>query len=341
MSKPKVAVVILNFNTADLLRQLLPSVIASTYEHMQLVVADNASSDDSVAVIQGFENEGVQLIKLDQNYGFAGGYNKALAQIEADYFVLLNSDVEVEPNWLEPLIAMAESNGDIAAIQPKIRDYYKKTHFEYAGAAGGFIDKWAYPFCRGRLFDDLEEDHGQYNENTEIFWASGAALFIRSKDYMDAGGLDADLFAHMEEIDLCWRLKNRGRQIWACTDSVVYHMGGGTLAKQSPRKTFLNFRNNLALITKNVPSGQRARLLLRRLLLDGLAGVKFIMGLEFAHCWAVVRAHWNFFFHYNMWKKKADQTQYRAFLSHTGVLKKSIVISYFLHKKKTFSDLYK
>lgn len=338
---PKVAVVILNFNTADLLRKLIPSVVASTYDNMELVVADNNSSDDSIAAIQSFQDQGVKLLKLDENYGFAGGYNKALAQIEADYYVLLNSDVEVDKNWLEPMVQLAESNPDIAGIQPKILDYNKRTHFEYAGASGGFIDKWAYSFCRGRVFDECEEDKGQYNESMEVFWASGAALFMRANEYHEAGGLDADLFAHMEEIDLCWRLKNRGKQIWVCPESRVYHMGGGTLSKQSARKTFLNFRNNLALITKNVPRKQRARLLLLRLFLDGAAGVKFILGLEFSHCWAVVKAHWNFFFHYRKWSRKAADTKYPAFLSHAGVLHKSIVKAYFLNGKKTYSDLTK
>jgi GT2 family glycosyltransferase len=341
MDKPKVAVVILNFNTAELLRTLIPFVIRSSYENMDLIVADNASTDDSLAVIHSFAKQGVGCIELDQNYGFSGGYNEALKQVEAEYYILLNSDVEVTENWIEPLVRMAESNKDIAAIQPKLLDYYKRDHFEYAGASGGYIDKLAYPFCRGRLFDTLEKDVNQYNEPCEIFWASGAALFIRSNDYRAAGGLDADFFAHMEEIDLCWRLKNMGKQIWVCPDSAVYHMGGGTLTAQSPRKTFLNFRNNLALITKNTPNRQRPRLLLTRLILDGIAGLKYLLNFEFKHCMAVIKAHWNFFFRYRFWENKSHYTQHKAFLSHAGVYKKSIVKEFFISKKKTFSSLYK
>lgn len=339
MNQPSVAVVVLNYNTADLLRKLIPFVLKTSYPNLKVVVADNASNDDSVAVIQQFGEQGVECLKLEENYGFAGGYNKALAQIEADYFVLLNSDVEVEANWLEPMVELAESNPEIAAIQPKIKDYYQRDSFEYAGASGGFIDQWAYPFCRGRLFDFCEKDEGQYNDAQEIFWASGAAMFIRAEDYRNAGGLDADLFAHMEEIDLCWRLKNSGRQIWVCPQSVVYHMGGGTLSAQNARKTFLNFRNNLALITKNVPDKQRARLLVTRLLLDGIAGVKYLIGFEFKHFTAVIKAHWNFFGNYKMWKSKGMETQHKAFLTHVGVMKLSIVKSYFLKGRKKFSDL--
>jgi len=339
MNKPEVAVVILNFNTADLLRKFIPNVLSSTYPNMRLIVADNASKDDSVEVIQSFDNQGVELIKFDKNHGFAGGYNLALSQIESDYYILLNSDVEIKPNWIEPLVEMAETNQDIAAVQPKILDYYQRDQFEYAGASGGLFDKWAYPFCRGRLFDTLEKDIGQYQEPMEIFWASGAALFIRSQDYHSVDGLDGDLFAHMEEIDLCWRLKNMGRQIWVCPQSEVFHMGGGTLSKQSSRKTYLNFRNNLAIIAKNVPDGQRARLLTRRLFLDGAAGIKFLLGLEFSHCMAIVKAHWNFFGNYKKWKSKGSETPHKAFLSLTGVYQNSIVVQYFLKKKRQFSDL--
>jgi GT2 family glycosyltransferase len=339
MSQPSVAVVILNFNTAGLLKTLVPFVLKSSYENLEVIVADNASTDESLNVIQSFENQGVRCITHGQNHGFAGGYNETLKLVKADYYILLNSDVEVPKNWIEPLVHMAESNLDIAAIQPKIKDYYKRDFFEYAGASGGHIDKWAYPFCRGRLFDNLEQDRGQYDEASEIFWASGAALFIRSDDYHKAGGLDDAFFAHMEEIDLCWRLKNMGRQIWVCPQSSVYHMGGGTLAMQSPRKTFLNFRNNLALITKNVPNRQRARILLSRLILDGVAGLKFLLSFQFSQCWAVIKAHWNFFFNYKFWKNRSPQLSHKAFLSHSGVYKQSVVKAYFLNKKRTFSNL--
>jgi len=339
MNAPKVSVVILNYNTAGLIKQLIPFVMKTTYSNFELVVADNASTDNSVEVIKSFANQGVKYLQLDQNYGFAGGYNKALEQINSDYYILLNSDVEVDPEWIEPLVDLALSNPDITAVQPKILDYYNRDKYEYAGASGGFIDKWAYPFCRGRLFDTLEKDEGQYDDNKEIFWASGAALFIKSEDYHKAGGLDTDFFAHMEEIDLCWRLKNMGRQIWVCPESKVYHMGGGTLSKQNSRKTFLNFRNNLALITKNVPQKQRARLLLIRLVLDGVAGLKFLFSFQASHCLAIIRAHFNYYGSRKKWIEKSNYSHNKAFLTHIGVYKASLIRQYFLKKKTKYSEL--
>jgi GT2 family glycosyltransferase len=244
---PRVAVVILNWNGINYLKQFLPSVCASTYPNLEIIIGDNASTDESVVYVRDNYPQ-VKIIINDQNYGFAGGYNKILTQLDHDYFILLNSDVEVEPNWIEPVISLMESDSKIAAAQPKILSQANKHSFEYAGAAGGFIDDFGYPFCRGRLFDTLELDKGQYNESSEVFWASGAAFFIKRPNWLEMNGLDDDFFAHMEEIDLCWRLKNEGYKIMYCADSQVYHVGGGTLQAESPFKTYLNFRNNLVLL---------------------------------------------------------------------------------------------
>ena len=231
----------------------------------------------------------------DGDDGFAGGYNEGLKLIEADIYCLLNSDVEVTENWLQPIIQLFDKDDKIAAIQPKIMDYNYKNKFEYAGAAGGFIDNLGYPYCRGRIFEDLEEDHGQYDDETEIFWASGCALFVRSKDFWAVGALDERLFAHQEEIDLCWRLANSGNKIYYTSKSTVYHVGGGTLNKQSPQKTFLNFRNNLTMLAKNLPSGRLFPIIFSRLVLDGVAGIYFGFKNGFSHTWAVVRAHFSFY----------------------------------------------
>ena len=273
----KISVVILNWNGVGMLQKFLPKVVEySAMEGVEVCVADNASTDESVSYLQAnFPN--VRLIVLDKNYGFADGYNRALEQVEAEYVVLLNSDVEVTPHWLEPLVEYMNTHPEVAACQPKIRAERNKAYFEYAGASGGYLDCFGYPFCRGRIFDVVEKDEGQYNDVAPIFWATGAALFIRLKDYREAGGLDGRFFAHMEEIDLCWRLRSRGRGIVCIPQSVVYHVGAATLKKENPRKTFLNFRNNLLMLYKNLPEKELKKVMFVRGLLDWVATFVFLL----------------------------------------------------------------
>ena len=273
----KVSVVILNWNGVGMLQKFLPKVIEySVNQGVEICVADNASTDESVSYLQAnFPN--VRLIVLDKNYGFAEGYNRALEQVEAEYVVLLNSDVEVTPHWLEPLVEYMNTHPEVAACQPKIRSERNKEYFEYAGAAGGYLDKYGYPFCRGRIFDVVEKDEGQYDTVSSVFWATGAALFIRLKDYWGAGGLDGRFFAHMEEIDLCWRLRSRGRGIVCIPQSVVYHVGAATLKRENPRKTFLNFRNNLLMLYKNLPEKELKKVMFIRGLLDWVATFVFLL----------------------------------------------------------------
>lgn len=289
----KTAIAILNWNGKHWLEQFLPNVLSYSKE-AEVYIIDNASTDDSVSYLKN-NFPRVKLVINKENHGFAGGYNEGLKLIEADIYCLLNSDVEVTENWLQPIIQLFEKDAEIAAIQPKILDYNCKNKFEYAGAAGGFIDNLGYPYCRGRIFEDLEEDHGQYDDETEIFWASGCALFVRAKDFWAVGALDERLFAHQEEIDLCWRLANSGKKIYYTSKSTVYHVGGGTLNKQSPQKTFLNFRNNLTMLAKNLPSGRLFPIIFSRLVLDGVAGIYFGFKNGFSHTWAVVRAHFSFY----------------------------------------------
>lgn len=290
----KVSVVILNWNGVGMLQKFLPKVVEySVNQGVEICVADNASTDESVSYLQtNFPN--VRLIVLDKNYGFAEGYNRALEQVEAEYVVLLNSDVEVTPHWLEPLVEYMDAHPEVAACQPKIRSERNKEYFEYAGAAGGYIDKYGYPFCRGRIFEMVEKDQGQYDAIQPIFWATGAALFIRLKDYREAGGLDGRFFAHMEEIDLCWRLRSRGRGIVCIPQSVVYHVGAATLKKENPRKTFLNFRNNLLMLYKNLPEKDLKRVMFVRGVLDGVAAVVFLLKGEKEAAKAVFQARKEF-----------------------------------------------
>lgn len=284
----KVAVVILNYNGASMLGRFLPSVIKYS-PGAEIVVADNASTDDSVAVLAaGFPS--VRVVQLDRNYGFADGYNKALDQVDAEYYLLLNSDVEVTEGWLAPMLSFMENNPKAVACQPKILAYNNKTHFEYAGAAGGFIDRYGYPYCRGRLFDTLEEDKGQYDDVCRIFWATGAAMMVRSAAFYDAGGFDGRFFAHMEEVDLCWRMLARGGEIYAVPGSKVYHVGGATLNKSNPHKTFLNFRNNLLMLYKNLPVAELRGVMRVRAVLDYVAALKFLLTGAWGDFKAVFRA---------------------------------------------------
>jgi len=285
----KVAVVILSWNGKEMLRSFLPSVLRHSEGEAVVYVADNGSTDDSLQVLAN-EFPTVKAIPLNKNYGFADGYNRALNQVEAEYVVLLNSDVEVTEHWLSPLVSFMDAHPEVAACQPKIRSWHNRESFEYAGAAGGFIDRYGYPFCRGRIFNTLENDHGQYNEPLPVFWATGAAMFIRLKDYREAGGLDGRFFAHMEEIDLCWRLNARGRGVWCLPESVVYHVGAATLKRENPQKTFLNFRNNLLMLYKNLPDNELKPVMHWRCFFDYVAMLSFLLKGQFPNAWAVRRA---------------------------------------------------
>lgn len=272
----KVAVVILNWNGCKMLERYLPSVVKYSQPDADVIVADNSSTDNSVSWLKN-NYPNIRQIRLSDNYGFAGGYNRALSQVTADYYVLLNSDVEVTKNWLSPLLEKLNSDKDVAACQPKLLSFSSRESFEYAGASGGFIDRYGYPFCRGRLFDTIEKDNSQYNDPIQIFWATGACLMIRSYDYWKVGGLDERFFAHNEEIDLCWRLNRLGRKIYCIPKSYVYHLGGGTLPKSNPQKTYLNFRNNLTMLWKNLPPTELNRVMKVRMLLDYLAAFQMLL----------------------------------------------------------------
>jgi GT2 family glycosyltransferase len=335
---PKVAIVILNWNGLKYLSQFLPSVMASQWGNVEVVVGDNASSDGSVKFLQN-NFPTIKIIQNDQNYGFTGGYNRVLAQVEADYYILLNSDIEVTPGWIKPVIELMEADDQIAAAAPKIKAFHRPTHFEHAGAAGGFIDSYGYPFCRGRIFYEVEEDRGQYDQSGEVFWATGAALFIKKKYWDLAGGFDERFFAHMEEIDLCWRLKNLGYKIMYCAQSTVYHVGGGTLDKENPFKTYLNFRNNLLLLKKNLPFARSFYTITIRFGLDLLAIARFINEGKRKDAWAVSRAHQNFII--NVFK--SDKQNVKTLKAHHSTLRcmyrHNIVWDFFVKKKRAFSNL--
>lgn len=333
---PKVAVVILNWNGKYYLERFLPSVYNSSYPNLTFVIGDNASTDDSVKFIKKTYPK-ITLIENDKNYGFAGGYNKVLSHVEADYYIILNSDVEVSPHWIQPVIEAMEADPNVAAAQPKILSSLQPNQFEYAGAAGGFIDKYGFPFCRGRIFNDREIDHGQYNKPTPIFWASGAALFIKSKIWKQSGGFDEDYFAHMEEIDLCWRLKRMGYEIMYYPYSEVLHVGGGSLNKDNPFKTYLNFRNNLAILQKNLPTSKVYYILFIRLWLDFFALIRFLFKAQFKDALAIHRAHLSFFkcFPKNNKKRKKLNTKFQVGELYT----KSIVFAYFISGLNKFSQL--
>ena len=293
MNKNRLAIAILNWNGKKWLEKFLPIVVQHSPE-ADIYIIDNASEDDSVTFVEN-NFPSVRVIQNSKNEGFAAGYNSGLKNIDSEIYCLLNSDVEVTQNWIPPMIALFDSDQSIAAAQPKILSYHNRNFFEYAGAGGGFIDNLGFPYCRGRIFNSIEEDKGQYDDETEIFWASGCSLFIRSKDFLEQGGFDERFFAHQEEIDLCWRLKNSGKKIMYTGKSAVYHVGGGTLSNQNPEKTFLNFRNNLSMMLKNLPFPNLLWLLFFRLSLDGIAGIQFAFRHGFSHLWAVVRSHVGFY----------------------------------------------
>jgi GT2 family glycosyltransferase len=342
---PTIAIVILNFNGRGYLEKFLPFVTAHTCPGAEVIVADNASTDDSRAFLKE-RYPGLRVITLDRNYGFAGGYNMALRQLESDsqgaweYYVLLNSDVEVAPGWMEPVIKLMESDPAIGACQPKIRMYADRESFEYAGAAGGWLDFLGYPFARGRIFDVCERDDGQYDQAVPIFWASGAALFIRSRLWHELGGLENFFFAHQEEIDLCWRMQLAGYKVYCCPESVVYHVGGGTLPKGNERKVFLNFRNNLIMMAKCMPAEEWIWKIPFRFLLDSISAWKSLFAGEAVYFWAILEAHLAFF----KWlvvsrKHSLFPSKKRGKLQgwYTG----SVVWQYFVRGKKTFAEIVK
>lgn len=329
---PSVAIVILNYNGQHYLEKFLPKVIEHSGSHA-VWIADNASTDHSLEWLNTHYPE-LNTLKISENKGYAGGYNDALRRIQADYYILLNSDIEVTENWIAPVIEFMESDPLIAACQPKIRAYDLPTHFEYAGAAGGYMDYLGYPFCRGRIFDTREEDLGQYDDEKDVFWATGACLFVRSSAFHAASGFDESFFAHMEEIDLCWRLLNMRFRITYCGKSTVYHVGGGTLHKSNPKKTFLNYRNNLIMLFKNLPKGRRWKTVFIRLVLDGISSVRFMATGAWPDVLAIVRAHFAFYAMIPELTRKTPRTRYRAPLYY-----RSVVWEYFVLGKHKFGKL--
>ncbi|WP_397447162.1 glycosyltransferase family 2 protein [Polaribacter sp. R77954] len=330
----KTAIVILNWNGKQLLEQFLPSIVNFSLQQADIYVADNASTDNSIAYIQK-DFPSVKIIENATNGGYAKGYNDALQAVNADVYCLINSDVEVTENWLSPILNVFKNDENTAIIQPKILDYKDKTKFEYAGAGGGFIDLYGYPYCRGRVFNHLEKDTSQFDDISEIFWASGACLFIRSTIYHKIKGFDEDYFAHQEEIDLCWRTQNIGYSVKYVGTSTVYHVGGATLQETNPHKTYLNFRNSLLNVVKNVPKKWFLFVVFSRLILDGIAGLKFIIELRPVHTWSILKAHLSFYKNfYKFLKKRKILIKKQDYNLHT-----SIVWQYFVLGRTKFKDL--
>lgn len=332
MIDKKIAVVILNWNGSKLLEQFLPS-ISSFSNEATIYVADNASTDDSIAFIKTNFPE-IKIIQNNGNFGFAKGYNDALKFVEEPYYALVNSDIEVTENWLLPILDIFENQSEIAIIQPKLLDFKNKSKFEYAGAAGGYIDNFGYPFCRGRVFNSIENDNSQYNDDCIIFWASGACFFIRKEVYDELEGFDETFFAHQEEIDLCWRAFNKGYTSLYCSKSVVYHVGGATLNESNPKKTYLNFRNSLYTLTKNLPNNKIIIILASRFILDGIAGIKFILEGKFSHCIAIIKAHFSYYKNFKTYINKRDLIQ-----KHNYYKTKNIVYKFFIQKKNLFNTI--
>jgi GT2 family glycosyltransferase len=337
---PTVAIVILNWNGKKLFDKFLPSVIRHSNQNgTNIYVADNGSTDDSVSYLTQHFPE-IKIISLNNNYGFAEGYNQALKQVNATYYILLNSDVEVTPAWINPCVKLMENDPHLAVVQPKILSYYRPHSFEYAGAGGGFIDKFGYPFCRGRILNHIEQDKGQYDHPSSIFWASGACMFIKAGMFHESGGFDDSFWAHMEEIDLCWRLKNRGYKIMYQPESIVYHLGGGTLPYSSPQKIYLNFRNNLFMLYKNLPDNKFHRILITRIFLDHVAAVKFFLGFYYSGFKAVIKAHKSFLKEiFRLRKKRIELKKLATVNDHPEIYPESIMWKFFVKRKRKFSDL--
>jgi GT2 family glycosyltransferase len=339
-ANPKVAVIILSWNGKHYLEMFLPSVCATPYPNIEIVVADNASTDDTEAFLKAYYPE-ITYLKLERNFGFAEGYNQAIKKVDTEYIVLLNQDVETSGDWISPLMKVMESDANIAAVQPKIKSFKDKNRFEYAGAAGGMIDKWGYPFCRGRILDACEKDDGQFNTVAEIAWASGACMLTRRSLYLKVGGFDADFFTHMEEIDLCWRYKNLGYKIMYCPDAEVYHVGGGSLPQGSPMKVYLNFRNNLAIITKNYNESLTSILIIR-FFLDIVAALHFVSKFNFPQARMVLKAEKDFYLHFSKWKRKrVELMKSWSNQNHNGLYKHSIIWDYYSRGARKFSSLRK
>lgn len=337
MQSPEVAIVILNWNGKEFLKKFLPSVMASTYENKRVIVADNASTDDSVSFLKS-EFPHVEIIINSQNEGFAKGYNTALRQVESDYYVLLNSDVEVTPSWIEPVLKLMESDKTIAACQPKLLSYHNRDEFEYAGACGGWIDSFGYPFARGRVFEQCEKDTGQFNNATTCFWASGAAMFVRASVFNELKGFDEYFFAHQEEIDLCWRMQLFGYKVYVEPKSVVYHVGGGTLPKGNSRKVFLNYRNNLIMLAKNLSFIKALWKIPFRYALDALAAWKMLLGGDGKYFMAVMKAHFHFLY-WLLFEIRTTPKPEAASCRFGGWFHGSIVFQHFIKNKKTFKEI--
>jgi GT2 family glycosyltransferase len=331
----KTAVVILNWNGRKFLEKFLAGVIACSGNDAEIVIADNNSGDDSIEFMRQ-TYPGIRVIQLDKNHGFAQGYNLALKQVQADIYILLNSDIEVTENWIRPVLNLMQTDSSIAACQPKIRSFKEPEKFEYAGAAGGFIDKYGYPFCQGRLFQSIENDQGQYDRAREVFWATGACMFVRSEVFHQLGGFDDDFFAHMEEIDFCWRAKNLGYKVMYCPGSTIFHIGGGTLHKKNPKKTYLNIRNNIIMLYKNLEPERLHRVLAARMVLDYVAAVKFLFDGGFRDMAAVIQAHFYFWKNLSRLRKKREKIpHHRVSQIYWG----NIVLQHYIHRKKTFGQL--
>lgn len=337
-AEPSVAIVILNWNGKKHLQQFLPSVFTTTYLNARVIVADNASTDDSLSFLKS-QYPGVEILILKENHGFAKGYNEALKQVLADYYVLLNSDVEVTPDWLQPIIHLLESDERNAACQPKIRAYKNKAFFEYAGAGGGWLDAYGYPFARGRIFDVCEEDDHQYDTTEEVFWATGAAMVIRSSVFHQLHGFDEYFFAHQEEIDLCWRSQLAGYKVFCCPQSVVYHVGGGTLPRGNTKKTYLNFRNNQIMLAKNLSWSEKWWKIPYRLLLDQVSALKGLLSGEGGYFMAIVEAHCAFLYWVIFGNKKWKPEKRKKLKTLSGVYHGNLVWQHFALKKKTFSAI--
>ena len=328
------AIVILNWNGKNLLKKFLPFLVKYSAD-ATIYLADNASTDDSISFVNDYYPM-VKIIKNNDNFGYAKGYNESLKQVSEKYLCLINSDIEVSENWLEPIFNLFETNSEVGIIQPKILDFKDKSKFEYAGAAGGFIDSLGFPFCRGRIFDSLETDKNQYNDITPIFWASGACFFIRNQVFQDLNGFDENFFAHQEEIDLCWRAFNQNIHVYYCGKSTVYHVGGATLDVSNPKKTFLNYRNSLLMLYKNLPKEGRFGTIFKRLCYDGISGIRLMLQLKPMHCFAIIRSHFAYYgmiSKYKNFKNSNNKSNY--------FYTKDIVKSYFIDKKKTFKEINK
>lgn len=334
---PKVAIVILNWNGQKYLEQFLPFVLATSYSNLEVVVADNGSTDSSVSFLRN-TYPAIRIICFKKNFGFAKGYNEALKQIQADYYVILNSDVEVQSNWLAPMVELLENNKRIAACQPKVLSFINKKMFEYAGAAGGWMDKYGYPFAKGRIFDVCEEDKGQYDQCEPIFWASGAALFIRSSVFHEVKGFDEYFFAHQEEIDMCWRIQLAGYKIYSCPAAIVYHVGGGTLPRGNSLKTYLNFRNNRIMLSKNLPFRKKLWIVPARNFLDALSAWKGLLSGDGGYFIAIVRSHLAYTKWWLFYQGKSVFPKYRK-ADLSGYTKKNMIWQHFVKKKKHFDEI--